>query len=135
MPLSHGAFIGAARKGRIAAAARADYAAAAITVLTTAGHEGKTYELAGDHAFTMEELADAVSSWAGKQVPYKDLSPSEYRQALAKTGLPEMLVELLVATDLAIARGDLDSESRDLHTLIRRGTKTLRDVLAELPKP
>lgn len=56
MPLALGAFIGAARNGRIAAAARADYAAAAVSVLTTDGQEGKTYELAGDHAFTMKEL-------------------------------------------------------------------------------
>jgi NAD(P)H dehydrogenase (quinone) len=35
MPLALGAFIGAARDGRIAAATRADYAAAAVSVLTT----------------------------------------------------------------------------------------------------
>jgi hypothetical protein len=46
-----------------------------------------------------------------------------------------MVVELLVATDLAILRSDLDSSSRDLHALIERDTQTLRDVLAGLPKP
>jgi NAD(P)H dehydrogenase (quinone) len=134
-PLALGALFGAARDGRIAAASRADYAAAAITVLTMDGHRGKIYELAGDHAFTMQELAEAVSSWAGRRLPYNDLPASEYRQALAKAGVPEMFLELLVATDLAIARGDLDSSSRDLHTLIGRDTQTLRDVLASLPKP
>jgi len=135
MPLSQGAFIGAARDGRIAAATRADYAAAAVTVLTTDGHRAKTYELAGDQAFTMEELAEAVSAWAGKPLPYRDLPPSEYRQALSKAGLPEMVVEILAGTDLAIAHGDLNSTSRDLHKLIGRDTQTLRDVLARLPKP
>jgi NAD(P)H dehydrogenase (quinone) len=135
MPLAHGGFIGAAQNGRIAAAARADYAAAAITVLTTGGHEGKIYELAGDHAFTMKHLANAVSSWAGKSLPYNDLPPSEYGNVLEKAGLPEAIVNLLVATDVAIARGDLDSSSRDLHSLIGRETKTLQEVLAALPKP
>jgi NAD(P)H dehydrogenase (quinone) len=133
-PLTLGAFFGAARDGRIAAASRADYAAAAVAVLTMEGHRGKTYELAGDHAFTMKELAEAGSAWAGRSLPYNDLPASDYRQALAKAGLPETLVELLVATDLAIARGDLDSSSRDLHALIGRDTQTLRDVLAGLPK-
>lgn len=134
MPLALGAFFGAAREGRIAAASRADYAAAAVTVLTTDGHHGKTYELAGDSAFTMKELAEAVSSWAGRSLSYNDLPASDYRKKLVKAGLPGTVVELLVATDLAIARGDLDSRSRSLHTLIGRDPKTLCEVLAGVPK-
>jgi len=135
MPLAHGAFIGSARDGRIAAASRADYAAAAVKVLTTDGHQGKTYELSGDHAFTMKELAEAVSHWAGKSVPYHDLPAAEFRNALSQAGVPEMYLDVLVGTDVAISRGDLDSYSRDLRTLIGRDTETLRDVLARLPKP
>jgi hypothetical protein len=56
-----------------------------------------------------------------------------YKQILAQAGLPAEIVELLVGTDLAIARGDLNSSSRDLHTLI--GRDTLRDLLADTPKP
>jgi NAD(P)H dehydrogenase (quinone) len=134
-PLARGAFIGAAGDGRIAAASRADYAAAAVAVLTMDGHGDKTYELAGDNAFTMAELAEAVSRWAGKSLPYNNLAASEYRQALAKAGLAETVVELLVATDLAIARGDLDTGGGDLHALIGRETTTLHDVLAAGPKP
>jgi hypothetical protein len=54
-----------------------------------------------------------------------------YKQILAQAGLPAEIVELLVATDRAIARGDLNSSSRDLHTLIGRDTQTLRDLLAD----
>jgi NAD(P)H dehydrogenase (quinone) len=133
-PLALGGFFGAARDGRIAAAGRADYAAAAVTVLTTDGHHGKVYELAGGSAFTMKGLAEAVSSWAGRSLSYNDVPASEYRKKLVKAGLQETVVELLVATDLAIARGDLDSRSRSLHTLIGRDPKTLREALAGLPK-
>jgi len=135
MPLAHGAFLGSARQGRIAAASRADFAAAAIAVLTTGGHAGRTYELAGDDAFTMHELAEAVSVWSGLDLPYKDIPASEHRSALTQAQLPEWVVDLLVATDAAIARGDLDSSSRDLHGLIGRGTQTLDELLAALPKP
>ena len=135
LTLGMGAFFGAAGAGRIAGASRADYADAAVRVLTTEGHAGKTYELAGDKAFTMNEVADAVSSWTGKSLPYRDLPAAEYRQGLSKAHLPEWVVELLVATDLSIARGDLDVAGNDLHTLIGRDTQTLREVLATLPKP
>ena len=47
----------AAGEGRISAAPRADYAAAAAAVLTGDGHAGKTYELAADEAFTLAGLA------------------------------------------------------------------------------
>jgi NAD(P)H dehydrogenase (quinone) len=39
--MSHGATLGAGKQGRIAAATRADYAAAAVTVLTSLDHAGK----------------------------------------------------------------------------------------------
>src|SRR5690606_34849762 len=55
--VAHGALIGSAGQGRIASASRADYAEAAVVALTTPGHEGKTYELAGDSAYTLAELA------------------------------------------------------------------------------
>jgi len=135
MALSNGAFFGAARNGWVAAATRADYAAAAVTVLTTDGHCGKTYELAGDRALTMELLAEAGSRWAGEWLPYTDFPASEFRLVLARAGLPEKAAEFAVATDLAIARGALNSSSRDLHTLIGRRTTMLHDVLAILPRP
>jgi NAD(P)H dehydrogenase (quinone) len=135
VPLSRGSFIGAAGDGRVAAAARADYAAAAVTVLTTAGHQNRIYELAGDQAFTLRELAAAVSSWAGRTLPYQELPAGAYRQALAAAGVPVPFVEFLVATDLAIARGDLDSSRRDLHELLGRAPQTLGQALAAAPRP
>lgn len=50
--LEHGVFIGAAGDGKIAAATRADYAAAAARVIREDGHAGNVYELAGDDADT-----------------------------------------------------------------------------------
>src|SRR4051794_22196286 len=67
IPLASGAFLGAARDGRIAAAARAT---AAVAVLTTDGHDGKVYELAGDQVFTMAERAREVSRLPGKSIHY-----------------------------------------------------------------
>ena len=63
-----GALLGSAGGGKISSAPRADYAAAAAAALTGAGHEGKTYELAGDGASTLPELA-AERSPAGPGRP------------------------------------------------------------------
>ena len=51
--VANGAFLGSAGEGRIASAARADYAAAAAVALTGGAKPGQTYELAGDQAYTL----------------------------------------------------------------------------------
>lgn len=75
-----------------------DRTAAAVSVLTTqwTGRQRQTYGLAGDYAFTMKELAEAVSDWAGRVAPYHDLPASEYQPMLAKAGVPEIFVEISV---------------------------------------
>lgn len=128
--LQHGAILGAAQQGRIAAAARADYAAAAVAVLTTPGHDGKTYELAGDQAFTMAELAAEVARQSGKPVAYADLPPANYAEALAGFGLPRPIADMLADADAGIARGVLDDRGGALGKLIGRPTTTLAQAVA-----
>ncbi|WP_051400239.1 Rossmann-fold NAD(P)-binding domain-containing protein [Haloechinothrix halophila] len=81
--VEYGAVFGSAGDGRVSAASRADYAAAAAAVLTGDGHAGKVYELGGDQAFTLSELAAEVSRVAGKNVEYRDLPVDEYARALS----------------------------------------------------
>lgn len=128
--LQHGAILGSAGSGRIAAATRADYAAAAAAVITGAGHEGKTYELAGDVAFTMAELAAEVSRQAGKPVAYRDLPEAEYAAALVAAGLPEPVAGMFADSDVGITRGELDDAGGDLRRLIGRPTTPLAAAIA-----
>lgn len=65
--LKHGVFIGAAGEGKIASAMRADYAAAAARVIREEGHAGNVYELAGDDAWTLSQLADELTHQSGKK--------------------------------------------------------------------
>ena len=123
--LQHGAFIGSAGEGRIASAARADYAEAAATVLTQDGQAGKTYELAGDAAYTLSEFAAELSRQSGKTVPYVNLPQAEYRQALLGAGLPEPLADLLADSDVGASKGGLYDGGKQLSRLIGRPTTPL----------
>jgi NAD(P)H dehydrogenase (quinone) len=80
--LAHGAVLGSSGDGRVAAATRADFAAAAVAVLTGTGQENRIYELGGDVPFSMADLAAEVSRRAGKPVVYQDLPPADYRNVL-----------------------------------------------------
>lgn len=129
--LANGVLLGSASEGRIAGASRADYAAAAVAVLTASdAGENKVYELAGDAPFTMRDLALEVSRQAGKPVAYQDLPPAKYEEALLGFGLPAPIAAMLVDADLAIARGELDASSSDLRRLIGRPSTPLADSVA-----
>ena len=128
--LQHGAFLGAAKAGRIAAAARADLAAAAVSALTTPGHDGKVYELAGDQSFTMADLAAEVTRQAGKPVAYSDMPAKKYEETLKGMGLPAPVAEMIASADESIARGELDVAGDALHRLIGRPTVALSQAVA-----
>lgn len=128
--LENGALVGSARDGRVAAASRADYAAAAVEVLTGKGHENKVYELAGDKPFSMSDLAAEISLRSGKTIAYEDLSHDEHNEMLLAFGVPEPLADLLVDADHAISRGELNDASGELHRLIGRPTTPLAEAVA-----
>ncbi|MGW0245885.1 SDR family oxidoreductase [Nocardia goodfellowii] len=115
-----GVLNGAAGNGRVAAAARADYAEAAAKVLTTAGHAGRVYELGGDQRLTYAELAQEISAAAGKPVRYENLPESGYAAALTGAGLPAAYAETLADADAGIGHGVLDVDSGDLQKLLGR---------------
>lgn len=129
--LEYGALLGSAQNGRVSAAPRKDYAAAAAAVITASGHEGRTYDLGGDESFTMSDLAREVSQQSGRPVEYRDLSEEDYAQALVGAGIPEPYARVLADSDTGLARGELYTDSGDLRRLIGRSTTPWREVVAE----
>ena len=130
--LAHGVFIGAAGEGKIASATRADYAAAAARVISEEGHVGKVYELAGDSAWTLSELAALLSEASGKKVVYQNLSEADFAAALKGAGLPDGLAEMLADSDIGASKGGLFDDSQTLSKLIGRPTTSIADSVNDL---
>lgn len=129
-----GAIFGSAGNGKISSATRADYAEAAVAVLTTPGHQGKVYELAGDSAWTMSDLAAEVSRHVGKDIPYKDLAVDAYAEILKGAGLPEGLAKAIAGWDEAASRDALFDDGRQLSKLIGRPTTPMAVTVEEIIK-
>jgi NAD(P)H dehydrogenase (quinone) len=127
--LPTGVIQGSAGEGRISGAARADFAEAAATVLTSDGHQGARYELGGDETFTMAELAARITELTGTQVTYQNLPPAEYEQVLISFGLPAAVASMVADNDRAVSEGELETHSGDLSRLLGRPTTTLPDAL------
>ena len=128
--LQHGAMIGSAGEGRIASAARADYAEAAAAALTRDGQAGQVHELAGDTAYTLAEFAAEVGRQTGRAIPYVNLPEADYRGALLGAGLPEPIAHLLADSDVGASKGGLFDGGQRLGQLIGRPTAALVGMVA-----
>jgi NAD(P)H dehydrogenase (quinone) len=126
--LEQGAITAAAGDGRVAAATRADYAAAAVAALTGTGHENTVYELGGT-AFTMSDLAEAITEATGTKIIYNAVTPAELVTVLIGAGLDAGTAAFVAALDEGTARGELDTTSTDLADLIGRPSTPLRDAI------
>src|SRR3954453_1702817 len=119
-----GVIRGPAGDGRVAAVLRDDLADAAVTVLTSDGHDGAIYEISGPSAFSLAEIAELLGA------QYVDETEEEAYASRAGYGAPDWEVEGWVTSYLAIRNGALETVSGDLRRLIGRDGKSLQDFLA-----
>jgi NAD(P)H dehydrogenase (quinone) len=128
--LEQGSVAGSAGDGRVSAATLADYATASAAVLATEGHAGAVYELGGDEAFTLAELAARLSAASGREITYTDMPVQQFAELLTAVGLPKDYAGILADADQGLGRGELFTDSGDLSRLIGRPTTTLSEAIA-----
>ncbi|MFJ8674485.1 SDR family oxidoreductase [Streptomyces sp. NPDC093589] len=154
LTLKTGTVVGSAGEGRVATAARRDYAEAAAVILTgggrpaagdagtghagaghaVTGHENSVYELSGDTAWSMAEYAAEVSRQTGRKISYQDLPKDRYVALLVEAGVPALGAEMVADADAGIARGELDATPGDLSRLLGRPTTPIADAIADALK-
>jgi NAD(P)H dehydrogenase (quinone) len=122
-----GVVVGSAGDGRVASAPRADYAEAAAVVLSTDGHDDAVYELSGDVAWTLDDLAATFGDVLGREVTYQRLTPDAHRQMLLGAGLDEGTAGFVVALDQNTAEGLLAVTTGELAKLLGRPTVPLAE--------
>jgi NAD(P)H dehydrogenase (quinone) len=126
-----GVLTSSAEGAKIASATRADFAAAAVAVLTTEGHENREYELSGDHAWTYEEYAAEVSRQLGEEIGVNRVPGEAHREILVGAGVPDPFAAILVGVEDAISRGLLAVQTGDLAKLIGRPTTPIAHSITE----
>lgn len=126
LAVEHGVVLGCAGEGRFSSATRADYAEAAASVLTSDGHAGKVYELAGDESFSLSDYANYLTSISGKQIAFQNMPEADFKNVLLEMQLPEPLAELLASSDTSASQGALQDDSKTLSSLIGRATTPMQ---------
>jgi NAD(P)H dehydrogenase (quinone) len=122
---------GPAGDGRVALVAQADIAEVAIAVLTSDGaYDGRTLNLTGPTALTMNEIAGILSDHLGKTISYVPETIEEAYASRAVYGAPAWQVDAWVSTYTAIAVGELAEVSGDIPEVTGRPGMSLEQALA-----
>lgn len=124
---------GPAGRGRVGAVARDDIADAAVTVLLSSEHHGRTYDLTGPRALTLYEVASCLSAATGAEIRYEPETLPEAYASRAHYGAPDWEVEGWVTTYAAIAAGELEVVTDAVATLAGHPPLSLAQYLDAYP--
>jgi NAD(P)H dehydrogenase (quinone) len=110
--------------GRISYISRRDLALAAARCLLDDGHAGRTYSLTGPEAISQTRLAELISRWTGREVPYQEISDEEYRRSFADPYWGDVVVTLYESVRL----GYCEMVTEDFRTIVGRDAYTLDET-------
>jgi NAD(P)H dehydrogenase (quinone) len=115
--------------GRLASVSRRDCARAAAAVMTTDGHEGKTYDVTGQEALSQTELAGLLSDVSGRPIELIPMGDKMLTWGLSRNGAPKPIARSIVAFGKAVREGYYDVVDPAVSTLTGAPPRSLRDVL------
>jgi NAD(P)H dehydrogenase (quinone) len=116
--------------GLLVPVSRNDCASAAAAVLTTDGHEGKTYDITGPEAISQGELVALLSEVSGRQVELISVGDRMLTWGLTRHGAPKPVARSIVAFGKAIREGYYNVvDPMAVASLTGQEPRTLRDVL------
>ncbi len=127
-----GVLLSSVGDGRVASATRQDFAEAVAAVVTSDGHQGQTYELSGDVAWSYDDLASALGEVLGRDVVHRSVPPEEHLKALTEAGVPEPMAQMAVGVDAGIRAGAFAFTNGDLARLLGRPATPLVEGLRPL---
>jgi NAD(P)H dehydrogenase (quinone) len=117
-------------ENKVAFIGREDVAAAAAGILLGEGHSGAIYNATGSKAYTGAERAALFSEILGVPVKFAVIPVEALRGGMAQMGLPEHLINTVVAIQQDFASGAFDVITGDVEKLSGRPPIDLRDLLA-----
>jgi uncharacterized protein YbjT (DUF2867 family) len=128
---SVGKLFAPAGRGTIAMIDPRDVGRVGAAVLTSDGHEGRTYVLTGSEAISYEQVAEALTAATGRPVEYMDVPEEAMMAGLAESGAPDWLSRHLVGA-FRLVRSDVFTETTDVVRVVAlREPKSFADFARE----
>ncbi len=120
-----------AARGKWAPVSREDCASAAAIVLTTPGHEGKTYDITGPELISHQDFALLIGDVLGRRVRVIEVDDATFVGRAMQSGMSESLAKLTASFGVAMRANSLNIRSEALQILLGRKPVSLRDLLLE----
>ena len=129
--LASGSHVSNEGDGRVSYVAREDCAAAAAAVLTSDGHEGRTYDITGADALDATDVAVLYAELGGRPVEVVPVDDEAYAAGLVEhAGMPQPVAELVASFGTGARQGYGAPVSDAVRRLTGREPIPARDVLA-----
>lgn len=123
-----------AQQGKASWVLREELAEAAAHVLTTEGHENKTYVLANGESTSFRDVAQNLSGSLGKDIRYQSPPVEEFQATLKQAGVPDMYIVMFTTWATAVAQGMMDVEDSTLASFLGRKPTTTAQFLTQVYK-
>jgi uncharacterized protein YbjT (DUF2867 family) len=101
-----------------------DISAVAVRALTEPGHEGRRYELTGGEALSNGEIAEIFSKALGRRITHVAIPLEKAKEAMAGSGMPPWLVELIAELNEIGSAGYLAEVKPDAGKVLKRAPIT-----------
>lgn len=130
-----GVIRGPADDGRASFVARIDVARTAATILLDPHpHAGRTYDLTGPEALTLDDVADTITRVRGRTVSFHNETIDEAYRSRAQFGAPDWQIDAWVSTYTAIASNIMAPISDDIQDITGTAPITLETYLKNTPR-
>lgn len=138
-----GQWLHASGDGKMSVVDRNDCVECAVAVLTTSGHENKTYNITGNESFSMAEIAKLAEEFTGIPIKMNDVGKDEFYDYWASKGIPrEALTEFNVggfewccddmySFETELKKGKFDIKSNDIKAILGREPVRLKEIMAQ----
>jgi NAD(P)H dehydrogenase (quinone) len=128
-----GSWAGAAGNGRVNFVDTRDIAdVARVALLEEINSDSqRAYHLTGPRAWTMQQVAEHLSTLLGERVAYNHRSPEDQRATLLADGLPPLIADLLVGLDQVFRESVLGETTSTVEALTGKPPRTLQQWLVE----
>jgi uncharacterized protein YbjT (DUF2867 family) len=119
------------KDGKLATIDVRDIVETAAKVLTTQGHEGKTYILTGPRPVSFYDIARAFSDVLGKEVKYMDVPLDAARQSMTDIGMPEWIADGYIELMAEFANNWANKSYPDVETITGHPARSIEQFVSD----
>jgi len=98
-------------------------------ILTTEGHENKTYEISGIRSYSYADIAGILSDVSGKPIAYVSPAMTGFKETLSAGGVPSDIIEFAAIFAEGTRQGEFDLPDPTLENLLGHKLRPVEDFL------